>query len=167
VAQHLFGVYGDRVLRVIVATGLISAVNSSLLMATRVIFAMGRDRLVWKGATEVNKGGTPDVALLVSTIVAGAFIVTGSFEQVIAKMAFFFVANYSLSFAALFVLRRREPDAERPYRAWGHPITTGIAFLASVAFLLAATASDPANSLWALGLLFLSVPVYLLLRRLR
>ena len=167
VAQHLFGVYGDRVLRVIVATGLISAVNSSLLMATRVIFAMGRDRLVWRGATEVNKGGTPDVALLVSTIAAGAFIVTGSFEQVIAKMAFFFVANYSLSFAALFVLRHREPDTPRPYRAWGHPITTGIAFLASVAFLVAATAGDPANSLWALGLLFLSVPVYLLFRRLQ
>jgi APA family basic amino acid/polyamine antiporter len=167
VAQHLFGIYGDRILRVIVSTGLISAVNSSLLMATRVIFAMGRDRLVWRGATEVNKGGTPDVALLISTIVAGAFIVTGSFEDVIAKMAFFFVANYSLSFATLFALRRREPDAPRPYRAWGHPVTTGIAFLASVAFLLAATANDPANSLWAIGLLFLSVPVYLLLRRLR
>ena len=96
-----------------------------------------------------------------------AFIVTGTFETVIAKLAFFFVANYTLSFVTLFVLRRREPDAPRPYRAWGHPFTTGLALVASIAFLIGAAISDVQNSLWSIGLLFLSIPVYLISRRLR
>ena len=165
VAQHLFGVYGDRILRGIMVLALISAVNANNLMAPRVLYAMSADRLFWRGATEVNKGGTPDVSLLISSVLAGAFIVTGTFNEVMAKLAFFFVLNYTLSFASLFVLRRKEPETPRPYRAWGHPLTTGIALLASVAFLLAAFYADLRNSLWSIGLLFLSYPAYLLLRR--
>jgi APA family basic amino acid/polyamine antiporter len=79
---------------------------------------------------------------------------------VIAVLAFFFVLNYVISFSALFVLRRREPNANRPYRAWGYPWTTGIALLGSCAFLVATVASDRRNSLYALALLVLSIPVY-------
>ena len=57
-------------------------------------------------------------------------------------LAFFFVANYTLSFISVFVLRRREPDRPRPYRAWGYPWTTGLALAGSVAFLAGAVASD-------------------------
>jgi APA family basic amino acid/polyamine antiporter len=113
----------------------------------------------------VNRGGTPDVALLISSLLAAAFIVTGTVETVIAKLSFFFVAIYTLSFVTLFVLRRREPDAPRPYRAWGHPFTTGLALVASVVFLIGAVMSDLRNSLYSIGLLFLSLPVYLLIRR--
>jgi APA family basic amino acid/polyamine antiporter len=144
---------------------LLSAVSSNVLMAPRVLFAMSRDGLFWRGAREVNRGGTPDIALLISSLLAAAFIVTGTFETVIAILSFFFVANYTLSFVTLFVLRRREPHAERPYRAWGHPFTTGLALVASVVFLLGAAASDLKSSLYAMGLLVLSFPVYLLIRR--
>jgi APA family basic amino acid/polyamine antiporter len=126
---------------------------------------MSRDGLFWRGAREVNRGGTPDIALLISSMLAAAFIVTGTFETVIAILSFFFVANYTLSFVTLFVLRRREPNAERPFRAWGHPFTTGLALVASVVFLLGAAASDLRSSLYALGLLVLSFPVYLLISR--
>jgi APA family basic amino acid/polyamine antiporter len=164
VARHLFGPHGDTVLRALMVVALISALNSNVLMAPRVIFAMAKDRLFWRGATEVNAGGSPDVALLISSTLAVVFIVTQSFNQVIAKLAFFFVANYTLSFASLFVLRRREENAARPFRAFGHPFTTGIALVASVVFLGGAVASDSSNSLWALGLLAISFPVYLLIR---
>jgi basic amino acid/polyamine antiporter, APA family len=133
-------------------------------MAPRVLFAMSRDRFFWHGASEVNKGGTPDIALLFSSLLATAFIVSGKFDQLIAVLAFFFVANYTLSFTALFVLRRREPDTPRPYRAIGHPLTTGLALLASVAFLIGAVASDTRNSLYALVVLACSFPVYLLIK---
>ena len=165
VAQQMFGQHGDTVVRALMVLALLSAVNSSILMAPRVIFAMASDRLFWRHATQVNSGGTPDVALLISTIIATLFIVTGTFEEVIGKLAIFFVANYALSFLSLFVLRRREPEAPRPWRAWGHPWTTGIALFCSVAFLLLAAGADPRNSLWAIGLLFLSYPAYLLIRR--
>jgi APA family basic amino acid/polyamine antiporter len=160
VAQHLFGLHGDTALRLIMVVSLISAENSNVLMAPRVLFAMSSDGLFWRGATEVNRGGTPDVALLISSILAAGFIITGTFETVIAKLAFFFVANYALSFVSLFVLRIREPAADRPYRAWGHPATTGLALLSSLAFLIGAVVMDVKNSIYAVALLALSVPVY-------
>ena len=165
VAHHLFGAYGDPILRVLMIVSLLSAVNSNVLIAPRVLFAMSRDRLFWRGAAEVNKGGTPDIALLFSSLLAAVFVVSGKFEQVIAILAFFFVANYALSFASLFAMRRSAPDAPRPFRAIGHPFTTGLAFLASVAFLIGAVMSDTRNSLYAVGVLVLTIPLYLLVRR--
>jgi len=165
VVEHLFGSNGQVVLRLLAIAMLLSAVSSNVLMAPRVLFAMSRDGLFWRGAREVNRGGTPDIALLISSLLAAAFIATGTFETVVAKLSFFFVANYTLSFITLFVLRKREPDAPRPYRAWGHPYTTGLAIAASVAFLIGAVTSDLVGSAWAIGLLFLSIPVYLLIRR--
>lgn len=167
VVERLFGLEGQTLLRALVVLVLLSAVSSNILMAPRVVYAMSRDGLFWRGAREVNRGGTPDIALLISSLLAAAFIVTSTFETVIAKLAFFFVANYALSFVTLFVLRRREPDAPRPYRAWGHPFTTGLALLASIAFLIGAVIGDLESSLWSLGLLFLSVPVYFLSRKVR
>jgi APA family basic amino acid/polyamine antiporter len=61
-------------------------------------------------------------------------------------------------------MRLREPAAERPYRAKGHPVTTAIALVASIVFLVGAVIGDPGNSLWAVGLLLISFPVYLLVR---
>ena len=165
VVEHLFGPSGQTMLRALVVLVLLSAVSSNVLMAPRVVYAMSRDGLFWRGAQEVNKGGTPDVALLISSLLAAGFIVTNTFETVIAKLAFFFVANYALSFVTLFVLRRRDPDAPRPYRAWGHPFTTGLALLASVTFLIGAVISDPVSSAWSIGLLVLSVPVYFISKR--
>ena len=170
VARHLFGPWGDTVLRALTIVALISAVSSNVLMAPRVLFAMSRDGLFWRGATEVNKGGTPDVALLISSLLAAVFVASGRFEQVIAVLAFFFVANYTLSFISLFVLRRglavgRWPLADHVYRAKGHPFTTGLALIASVAFLIGAVISDTRNSVYALIVLALTVPVYLLVKR--
>jgi APA family basic amino acid/polyamine antiporter len=112
----------------------------------------------------VNEGGTPTVATLVSTAVALAFIATNTFDTALALIAFFFVANYTLSFVSVFVLRRREPDAPRPYKAWGFPWTTGIALMGSIAFIVGQVIGDTRNSLWSIGLLALSYPVYLALR---
>jgi APA family basic amino acid/polyamine antiporter len=167
VVERMFGASGQTLLRALVVLILLSAVSANVLMAPRVIYAMAQDRLFWRGAREVNRGGTPDVALMISSLLAAAFIVTNTFETVMAKLAFFFVANYALSFVALFALRFREPGANRPYRAWGHPWTTALALLASVTFLAAATVGDLHNSTHSLALLAASVPVYLIFKRMR
>ena len=164
-ANVIFGRHGDTVFRVLTIISMLSGINALHLMATRVIFAMSRDGLFTTRAAVVNKGGTPTVSLFLSAAIAVVFIVFGkTFETVISVCAFFFVANYVLSFISLFVLRRREPDKPRPYRAWGYPFTTGLALIGSVVFLAGAIYADRQLSLYALLLLAASYPVFRLLK---
>ena len=156
-ARVVFGAVGGNVIRALIAISLLSAVNAIILIASRVIYAMGLDR--------VNVGGTPTTALAASTAVAVLFVLTGTFNQVIAIAAFFFVVNYTASFSAVFYLRRREPDTPRPYRVWGYPVTTAIALLGSLAFLGAAIVADKRSSIIAVALLILSYPVHRWLNR--
>lgn len=165
-AQAIFGPNGDRIFRTLMILSMLSAVNACQLMATRVLFAMSRDGLFSSWGAKANKGGTPTIALLFSTIVAVLFILTGTVNQVGAVVAFFFVVNYAVSFTVVFVLRKREPARRRPYRAWGYPLTTGLSLLGSIAFLGGAVASDTRNSLYALLVLAASYPVFRLTRRL-
>lgn len=160
-AREVFGMAGDVVIRLIVVVGILSALNATLLMASRVPVAMAEDGLISAVATGVSASGAPRLTLVASSIVAAAFILTGTFNQVLALLAFFFVTNYALSFTSLFVLRRREPDLPRPYRVPGFPVTTGIALTGAIAFLVAGFIGDRANSVRSFVLLLLSYPLYL------
>jgi APA family basic amino acid/polyamine antiporter len=169
-AQELFGARGDTILRVLAIVSMLSTINAYHLTAPRILLAMSRDRLISARADRVNSGGTPIITLFVSALAAVLFILSGTFNRVLAVLAFFFVINYSISFLSVFVLRRREPESPRPYRAWGYPWTTGLALLGSIAFLAGAVASDIENgvydnSVYALVLLAASYPVFRLLRR--
>lgn len=164
-ANVIFGAYGDTIFRCLTIVSMLSGINALHLMATRVIFGMSRDGLFTTKAAVVNEGGTPSVSLWLSTLVAVLFIVFGQTAGwVITIVAFFFVANYILSFVSLFVLRRREPEKPRPYRAWGYPWTTGLALAGSLLFLAGAVASDTRNSVYALLLLAVSYPVFRLIK---
>ena len=166
-AEAVFGPRGATVIGAVAVVSLLAAVNGNTLTAPRVLYAMSRDRLFWRGAARVNRGGTPTRALALSTAAAVLLIVfSGTFATLLAALAFFFVTDLALVFVSAFVLRRREPGAERPYRARGYPWTTAFALAVSAAFLAGAVASDTENSLYALALLALSLPVYLLFRRL-
>ena len=165
VAEAIFGARGDLLVRLVVIASLPSAVNACLLMASRVLYAVSRDGLGLPVATRVNVGGTPTVALALTGVVSLGFLATGTFGSIIAIAAFFFVADYALSFVAVFVLRSREPQASRPYRAIGHPWTTGFVLLGSLAFLASAVVADRRNSLFALGIVVVSYPVFRLSRR--
>ena len=168
VANKIFGAYGDKTIRVLAILSLLSTINAYTLTSPRILYAMSCDELFHHKATKVNKGGTPTVTLLISTVVALLFICFKSFGQVLAALAFFFVANYAMAYISLIVLRLQEPDLPRPYRAWGYPWTTGIVLLGSIAFLAGAVISDRVNhrqdSLFALVILALSLPIYLMVR---
>ncbi|HUS11581.1 MAG TPA: APC family permease [Pyrinomonadaceae bacterium] len=164
-AQALFGQHGTTIFLTLTILSMLSAINAYHLMATRVLFAISRDGLFAKQAAIVNEGGTPAVALFISAAVAVLFIVFGqTFDRVITVLAFFFVANYTLSFISVFVLRRREPEKERPDRSWGYPWTTALALIGSVLFLAGAVASDTRNSIYALALLAVSYPLFRLMK---
>ena len=164
VASALFGDRGELIVRIVVIASLPSAVNACLLMASRVLYSFSRDGLGLSAATRVNRGGTPTLALIATGAVALVFLATGTFATMIAIAAFFFVASYTLSFIAVFVLRRREPNAARPYRAKGHPWTTGFVLLGSLAFLTSAVIADRRNSVYALAIVVVSYPVFRLTR---
>lgn len=164
VATAIFGDAGGTIIRIIVILSGMSAIPPCIMMASRVPYAMTEDGLFPRSAAVVNPGGTPIVTLALSALLAVSFIVTGTFSQVIAIAAFFFVLQYVMSFSALFVLRRREPDRPRPYRAIGYPVSTAISWLGGVAFLIGVVVQDRRNSAIAIGILLASYPVYRMLR---
>ncbi|MDQ3253642.1 MAG: APC family permease [Acidobacteriota bacterium] len=168
-ARAVFGALGGIIISVLATVSMLASVNANLLMAPRTLYAMSRDGLFGlfsRHATTVNAGGTPSVALFLSAAVAVLFTLSGTFEKVLALLAFFFVVNYAVTFVAVFVLRRREREAARPYRAWGYPWSTALVLLGSLAFLIGAVASDTQNSIYSLLLLAASYPIYLVLSRL-
>jgi APA family basic amino acid/polyamine antiporter len=161
--KALFGDKGDLVIRCLVLLSILSGMNACVLMAPRVVLAMSRDRLLPAGFERVNAGGTPTVGHWTSVGVAVGFIVSGTFNTVLALCAFFFVAAYSLSFISVFALRRKEPGTPRPYRVPGYPFTTGLVLVASLAFLVGSVVGDWGNSWKSLVLLALSFPAYRLI----
>src|SRR2546428_876593 len=162
VARVIFGAYGDKAIRILAILSLLSTINAYTLTAPRILYAMSCDELFHRRAAKVNRGGTPTITLLISVLAAVLFIVSAKFTAILAALAFFFAANYSMAYISLLVLRRREPDLPRPYRVWGYPWTTLLVLLGSIAFLVGAILSDKKNSLVALAILAASVPIYLI-----
>ena len=162
VARVIFGAYGDKAIRILAILSLLSTINAYTLTAPRILYAMSCDELFHRRAAKVNRGGTPTITLLISVLAAVLFIVSAKFTAILAALAFFFVANYSMAYISVIVLRRREPDLPRPYRVWGYPWTTLLVLLGSIAFLVGAILSDKKNSLVALAILAASVPIYLI-----
>jgi APA family basic amino acid/polyamine antiporter len=163
-ATRIFGSYGDPVIRSIMLISLLSCINACQLFSTRTLYAMSTDGLFFRVASRVNRGGTPTLALALSTAVGICFCIFQEFIRVIDMLAFFFVANYTLSFLSTFRLRSTEPGLLRPYRAWGYPWTTGIALTASLLFLAGALYTDRVNTPWAFGILVASYPAFRILK---
>ncbi len=128
---------------------------------------MSRDGLMPARLDSVNAGGTPTVAHWTSVGLTLGFILSGTFNTVLAIAAFFFVANYVLSFWSVFALRRNEPDTPRPFRVPGFPWTTGLVLLGSMAFIAGSLVSDRTNSLRSIVLLAASYPIYRLVLHFR
>jgi basic amino acid/polyamine antiporter, APA family len=162
-AVRIFGPYGDPIIRGIMIVSLFSCLNANQLFCCRILYRMSFDGLFFRRFSEVNTGGTPTLALLLSTAV-GVLFVLGSFERVIAMLSFFFVADYTLTYTSLFVLRKKEPQMPRPYRAWGYPWTTGIALAGSILFLFGSIVTDQTNAPLAALLLVLSYPVFRIMK---
>lgn len=163
-ARAVFGPAGDRVVRAIILVSLLSTANAIALVTSRVPYAMARDRLLWRRLGDVNEGGTPVVSLAITSAVAIALILTGTFGQVLALAAFFYVFQYAISFISLIVLRRREPEAPRPFRIRPYPGLPLFLLLGALAFLVGNLITDTRNSLWSVALLLGSWPVFRLMK---
>jgi APA family basic amino acid/polyamine antiporter len=163
-ARVVFGTAGDRVVRAIILVSLLSTANALVLVTSRVPYAMARDGLLWRRLGDVNAGGTPVTSLAITSGIAIALILTGTFGQVLALASFFFVFQYAISFSSLILLRRREPEAPRPFRIRPYPWLPLFLVLGALAFLAGNLLTDTRNSLWSAALLVGSWPVFRVMR---
>jgi APA family basic amino acid/polyamine antiporter len=158
---------GAELVTVISLMTVLSLVNATLIMAPRILLAIGRDGFFTRKATLVSAGGTPRVALAVTGAGAAALIMSGTFEEIVAVAAVLFLLTYVSAYCALIVLRRKEPATPRPYRAFGFPYTTVIVLLGCVLLLIAAIMEDRRSGVFAGVLLIGCAPVYAWIARRR
>lgn len=164
-AARLFGPFSAQLITALALLSSIGLVNTVIMCAPRILFGLSRDGLFLPVFARVNGGGTPDAALLLTTTVTATLILCGDFQLLLGVSVFFYVLLYFTGITSLFLLRWREPELERPVRAWGYPLSAAVVWLGSLAFLLSAAIGDSTNSLIAAGLIALSLPAQLLSRR--
>jgi APA family basic amino acid/polyamine antiporter len=159
-ARLVFPRGAAEVVTVLSLLTMLSLLNNTMLTAPRILFAIGRDGLLTGSTAVVSAGGTPRVALLATSMIVAALVLTGTFEQLIGLFAVLFLLLYIAAFAAVFVLRRKHPELPRPYRAFAYPVSTALVLLGSVAMLIAAVAEDPRSGVIAAMFLAACAPVY-------
>jgi basic amino acid/polyamine antiporter, APA family len=163
-ASIVFPAWSGTFVTILSLLTLLSLISAVLLGAPRILLAIGRDGLFTERAARVGAGGTPRMALLLSAATTAIFIASGKFEDIIAVAAILVAALYCVNYSAVIVLRIREPQMVRPFRAWGYPVTTVLVLSGSLVFLVAAVHDDPRSAARALVLLAVAVPVYTWMR---
>ncbi|HEV7503272.1 MAG TPA: amino acid permease [Vicinamibacteria bacterium] len=161
-AQRMMGAPGAAFIAIAIMISAFGCVNGLILAGARVLYAMGRDGLFFRGVAEVHPTyRTPAAALLLQGGVAAVLTLTGTYNDLLTLTAFASLLFNTLTVVALFVLRYRQPDLPRPYRAWGYPILPALYLLVSAFFLYTILIGDPRNAGIGLGLAALGLPAYL------
>jgi len=163
-AQRLFGASSGKLLTLLSLFSLAPMINAIMLGAPRILFAMSRGGLFPARLATVSVRGTPEWALAATVALAMALASSGTFRTLISVASFIFIANHCFALSALFVLRWREPGLARPFRAWGYPWVTAVVLLAALGILVGSLFSDLRHSLYALGLIAASFPIYRLVK---
>ncbi|WP_343614371.1 APC family permease [Flavobacterium sp.] len=165
VAKILFGDSGAKIVTVISIFSLISILNAFMMIPPRILYGLSRDGFFIKSGTQVNKGGTPITALLVSSFFSLFLICIGSFEVLFSFAAFISIIVWGLAYFSLLKLRAQEPDLPRPYRSFWYPWTTIIAIIASIGLLAGFIYSDPKSFIIIVGITIISYPLFLVLSK--
>ena len=165
-ASRALGPLGVAFIAVAILISTFGCVNGLTLAGPRVVYAMARDGLFFRGMAEVHpRFRTPARALILHGAVAAVLTLTGTYSDLLTLTAFSSLLFNILTVIGLFVLRRREPALHRPYRALGYPVLPALYVLVSSFFLVYILVGDPRNSGLGLVLTGLGVPAYLHWRR--
>ena len=165
---RLFGADATVVVVLVVLVSTFGSINAMMLSAPRIYFAMSRDGLFFRQLARVHPiHGTPAGAIWVQGAWASLLALSGSYDQLFTMVMFALVGFYAATGVSLFVLRRKFPEAQRPMRTPGYPLTP-LLFIAVMGLVLANTLwESPTESLWGLLLVASGVPVWLYWRRKR
>ncbi len=166
VAERVMGPAGGTVLSAVVLLSIIGAINGNILTGARIPFAQARDGLFFSRFGQVHpRFKTPGFAIVALSTWTGFLIVTGEYETLFTYAILSAWVFYTLSVGAVWTLRRKLPDAPRPYKMWGYPFTLWAFVLASVWFMVDALVNQPKTFLLALAVLAAGFPFYFIWRR--
>jgi APA family basic amino acid/polyamine antiporter len=152
-ARRLIGRHGAQLIAAVALVSLLGLINTVVMAAPRILFGLSRDRLMPAFLSQVNQGGTPVAALLLTSGSAALLVLVGSFDHLLGMGAFLDVGLPLSGIAAQIWLRRHQPELPRPFLSWGYPFTPWLVGAGSLAFLAGALITDTVDSSLALLLI--------------
>ena len=161
VGDRLLGERAGDIMAIVAIISLAAGINAWTFAGPRVYFAMARDNTFFKSAARVHpKYKTPAASIVAQAILAIILVLTGSLDAIANYVGFAITLFAGTAVAAVFVLRKREPNAPRPFKALGYPWTPAIFVLVSLAIVLNAFYSDPELSGWGTLIILAGIPLY-------
>jgi basic amino acid/polyamine antiporter, APA family len=160
------GTAAGKLIAIPILVSMFSAANAITLTSPRVFYAMARDKVFFKHLGDVHpRFGTPAVSVIAMSVIAALFAVTGSFEQLLTYVVFTGWIFYALGAASIFVYRRKQAEAHRPFRAPGYPLTPFLFVVSAAVIVLNAVITQPQRALVGSAIVLLGAPVYYFWRR--
>ncbi|MGB7554124.1 MAG: amino acid permease, partial [Candidatus Korobacteraceae bacterium] len=156
------GLWGAAIVSAGMAISMLVTLNGTTMSGARVPFALARDGYFFKAMAEVHpRFHTPSVALLVQLALSMFLLLfAGNFRQLFSLAIFAEWLFYMITASAVFVLRRKEPNATRPFRTWGYPIVPVMFIMAAAVLLYYTFMQNARNSAWGVVVILAGVPIY-------
>jgi len=167
VVGRIFGGNGLLLVMVIAMVMVVSSANAYILLVPRILYGLGRDGLFFRWSAHVNRGGTPDWAMVLTVAVSIMLTLSGSFDTVFLLMSAMTLFTMVVTDLAYFVLRYREPELARPFRAKGHPFLPILLLLIDGALFAAILWADPFGGMAMLAMIAVAVPISLMIHYLK
>lgn len=161
-SQVIFGPEGTIIIALMIMVSTFGCNNGLILAGARVYYTMAKDGLFFRQAGTLNKNSVPQLALWVQCIAACLWSLSGNYGQLLDMISFVVVMFYILTIIGIFILRKKRPDAERPYKAVGYPFLPIIYILMGTAFCLLLIIYKPEFTWPGLIIVLLGVPLYYL-----
>lgn len=162
VAEKIFGAIGAQLIAIAIMISTFGCDNGLILSAPRVYYAMAKDGLFFKGAGKLHpKYKTPVNSLILQGVWSSVLTVSGTYSALLTYTAFASLLFNVLTVIGLFIMRKKYPERERPYKAWGYPIVPIFYILTAVFFIVYIIIGDPKSSGLGLLLVLIGVPAYL------
>ncbi len=163
--RGLWGKGGVLFISLLILISTLGCTNATILTGARPYYAMARQGLFFRGAGRLNSRNVPSASLLWQGIWASVLVLSGTFDQLTDMMIFAVYIFYGATVMGVFILRRRIPNAHRPYKTWGYPIVPAIFVLFCVGLFFNTIITRPREAGIGLSLIMLGIPVYFLLLR--
>lgn len=161
----IFGNIGTYVIAVMIMISTFGCNNGLILAGARVYYTMAKDGLFFKKAGTLNKNAVPAWALWAQCVVAALLCLSGRYGDLLDMVSFIVVIFYILTIIGIFILRKKRPELERPYKAFGYPVLPAIYILMGTCFCVLLIIYKP-NFTWpGLIITLLGVPMYYLALR--